>query len=74
MTVLHVPWIDRFPFPQMRDNAIRMSCRDNFDEEEFLFDVFMGETFTITPGSLSWDPSAWAVTKSFEEKWRFLLC
>lgn len=70
MTVLHIPWIDRFPFPGMRDNVIRLSGM--FDEEEFLNDLYQTNTFTILSESVSWDPGAWIMTKSFEEKWGFL--
>ncbi|KIW09823.1 hypothetical protein PV08_11924 [Exophiala spinifera] len=70
MTVLHIPWIDRFPFPGMRDKVIRLNGM--FDEEEFLNDMFQMSTFDILPDSVSWDPNAWIMTQSFEEKWGFL--
>ena len=86
MTVLHIPWIDRFPFPKMRDNVISLS--GVIDEEEFrtsllstpksslltpvVADLFTTDSFVIVPESVSWDPMAWVVTKSFEEKWGYL--
>jgi hypothetical protein len=71
MTILHIPWIDRFPFPKMRDNVIRLSC-EGFDEDELFSDIFIRESFTITPGSLSWDPAGWNMAKSFQCKWGHL--
>ncbi|EON63144.1 hypothetical protein W97_02371 [Coniosporium apollinis CBS 100218] len=70
MTVLHIPWIDRFPFPKMRDNVIQLS--GIIDEEVFLCDLFTTDSFTIVPGSVSWDPMAWVVTNPFEKKWGYL--
>ncbi|KAJ9612415.1 hypothetical protein H2200_004012 [Cladophialophora chaetospira] len=71
MTVLHIPWIDRFPFPKMRDNAITHSC-NGFDDEEFFCDIFTRESFEIKPESYSWDPTAWVMTNSFRDRWGFL--
>jgi hypothetical protein len=71
MTVLHIPWIDRFPFPKMRDNVIRLSC-DGFDEDELFSDIFIRDSFIITPGSLSWDAAGWTMVKSFQIKWGHL--
>lgn len=71
MTVLHIPWIDRFPFPKMRDNVIRLSC-EGFDEDELFSDIFINESFTIAPGSPSWDAAGWTMAKSFQIKWGHL--
>ena len=70
----------------MRDNVISLS--GVIDEEEFrtslpstpksclltpvVADLFTTDSFVIVPGSVSWDPMAWVVTKSFEEKWGYL--
>ena len=70
MHILHIPWIDRFPFPKMRDSVIQLS--GIIDEEEFLGDLFTTDSFTILPGSVSWDPMRWIVAKPFEEKWGYL--
>ncbi len=70
MTVLHIPWIDRFPFPKMRDNAITHSC-EGFDDEDFFCDLFTDESFEIKPGSYSWDPEAWVMTDRFRTKWGY---
>lgn len=69
-TAMHTSWIDRFPFPRMRDNFIRLSAV--IDEEEFLSCLFDTHSFTIVPGTMSWDPSGWIIGKEFREKWGFL--
>lgn len=71
MTVLHIPWIDRFPFPGMRNNAISLSC-EGFDDEDFFRDVFTQESFDIRPGFQTWDPAAWVMIDSFRQKWGYL--
>lgn len=70
LTVAHPPWIDRFPFPQMRDNMI--SLLGIIDEEEFLADLFGLTSFTIESGAASWDPSAWKIGREFSAKWGYL--
>lgn len=70
LTVPHPPWIDRFPFPQMRDNMIVLL--GVIDEEEFLADLFCLTSFTIEPGAPSWDPGAWKIGEEFSAKWGYL--
>jgi hypothetical protein len=72
MTTLHIPWIDRFPFPKMRDNTILLG--GIIDEEDFLNDLFTTENFTVVPGSVSWDPNGWIIAKEFGKKWGYLFC
>jgi hypothetical protein len=67
---IHLTWIDRFPFPRMRDNMISLSGL--FDEEVFLEDLFKEYSFTLVPGGLSYDPSAWRIGKEFALKWGYL--
>ncbi|CRG92404.1 hypothetical protein PISL3812_09463 [Talaromyces islandicus] len=67
---IHPPWIDRFPFPRMRDNLITLIGL--LEEEEFLQDLFCMSSFKIKPGGVSWDPNAWTISKSFCAKWGFL--
>lgn len=69
-TVMHTSWIDRFPFPRMRDNFIRLN--GIIDEEDFLACLFDTQSFTIVPGTMSWDPEGWIIGKDFREKWGFL--
>jgi hypothetical protein len=70
MTTLHIPWIDRFPFPKMRDNIIMMNAV--IDEEDFLNDLFTTESFVVASGTMSWDPNGWVIGKEFQEKWGYL--
>lgn len=70
LTTLHQPWIDRFPFPKMRDNMI--SLNRIFSEEDFLRDLFCMHSFEIKPGGAGWDPAAWIIGKDFAKKWGFL--
>ncbi|KAK5058960.1 hypothetical protein LTR84_011224 [Exophiala bonariae] len=69
-TVMHTSWIDRFPFPRMRDNFIKLN--GIIDEEDFLACLFDTQSFTIVPGTMSWDPDGWIIGKDFREKWGFL--
>jgi len=68
---VHFQWIDRFPFPRLRDRMIELS--DSYSAEDFLGDIFSTTTFNIKPGYMSWDPEAWVVTRDFREKWKVLL-
>ena len=62
MSILHSQFIDRFPFPRLRDNMI---CLIGYiDEEDFLGDLFNLTSFTLTPGCAPWDPRAWKMGKS----------
>ncbi|KAK5190671.1 hypothetical protein LTR99_003411 [Exophiala xenobiotica] len=70
LTTIHPQWIDRFPFPKMRDNMITLLSI--IDEEEFLADLFCLTSFTIEPGAASWDPKAWKISKEFGAKWGYL--
>ncbi|KAF2180554.1 hypothetical protein K469DRAFT_274587 [Zopfia rhizophila CBS 207.26] len=70
LITIHARWIDRFPFPKMRNNMISMSSI--VDDEEFLSDLFTIPSFNLTPGRATWDPRAWKIEKSFAEKWGYL--
>lgn len=70
LSTIHLPWIDRFPFPKMRDNMIRMEQEIN--AEELLSDLFNMKSFDIKPGRPSWDPDAYIIDKGFAKKWGFL--
>lgn len=71
LETVHLPWIDRFPLPRLRDNLITWEAAIN--EEEFLGDLFNMRSFAIKPGRAGWDPDAWTVDKDFARKWGFLL-
>jgi hypothetical protein len=67
----HYPWIDRLPFPRMRDNLIILSSTLNL--EELLNDLIMTESFKLEEGALPWDPNAWRPSPDFQAKWGYLL-
>ena len=67
----HYEFIDRYPLPDLRTRMIELA--DTFSAEEFISDLFSMPTFTIKPGSVSWDPSAWVPTPEFKARWGFLL-
>ena len=70
LITIHPPWIDRFPFPKMRNSLISLS--GVIDEEEFVRDMLLMPSFEIVPGRMPWDPRAWKILKPFAEKWGYL--
>jgi hypothetical protein len=66
----HMLWIDRLPFPKMRDNLIILI--GVIDEDEFECDLVSPNSFTLTSSETPWDPSVWRVGKQFWEKWGYL--
>lgn len=66
----HYSWIDRFPFPRMRDNLILLSHR--LDLEDFFTDLFRMESFTLRKNADVWDVTAWEMCDEFREKWGYL--
>jgi hypothetical protein len=70
LSTVHWAWIDKFPFPDFRDEIILDS--GNIDEEEFLEDLFAMEAFTVAPGGSSWDPYAYTISSEFQQKWGYL--
>ncbi|KFY77059.1 hypothetical protein V499_03464 [Pseudogymnoascus sp. VKM F-103] len=80
----HARWIDRFPFPRMRDNFILMTVGEEegvgaaslrvLDQEAFIGDLFCMESFVIREGGQAWDSADWTIGKRFQEKWGWLFC
>jgi hypothetical protein len=70
MTRIHLPYIDCFPIPKLRDKLIIWNGL--VDEEDFCAD-FLGTNSFVVSGMQSWDPAGWVVDRTFKEKWRFLL-
>ncbi|KAJ9610505.1 hypothetical protein H2200_005282 [Cladophialophora chaetospira] len=68
--VPHFDWIDRFPFPKFRDNAILLA--DSVDLADFVSDFYAGNSFALREEWWSWDPGAWLVDPGFLAKWGFL--
>lgn len=70
LTTPHPRWMDRFPFPKMRDNMITLM--GIIDEEEFFADLFCLDSFEIKSGAAAWDPASWKMGKNFAKKWGYL--
>ena len=70
LITIHPRWIDRFPFPKMRDSLISLS--GVIDDEEFMKDLALLPSFEIIPGRAPWDPKAWKIKKPFADKWGYL--
>ena len=70
LSVIHMPGVDRFPFPEWRDNIINQHCM--IDAEEFTRDICIMPSFTIDPRLPPWDPKAWKIEKYFANKWGWL--
>ncbi|KAI9933955.1 hypothetical protein MW887_005027 [Aspergillus wentii] len=74
--VPHHPWLDIFPFPQMRDNLIRAG--DSLDDDELCHDLTAfwdtrSSRATMLVWGTPWDPKNWEVTEDFARKWRVFL-
>lgn len=67
----HRRWIDRFPFPRMRDNMILLSGL--IDLEQFCGDLFGCASFTLRKSCPTWDPRSWIIGSEFSSKWGYLL-
>ncbi|CAG8026624.1 unnamed protein product [Penicillium olsonii] len=74
--VPHHPWLDFFPFHNMRDNLI--AIQDTIDDDDLCHDLMAFWDTRNTGASLlvwgpSWEPENWEVTPAFLLKWGFLL-
>lgn len=71
LTVPHYSWIDRWPFPRLRDNLILSLT--TIDMSEFFGDLFKMDTFALRQGAAQpWDTSQWMIYPEFAKKWGFL--
>ncbi|KAF2662671.1 hypothetical protein K491DRAFT_710015 [Lophiostoma macrostomum CBS 122681] len=70
LVTIHPAFIDRFPFPSVRDSMISLS--GIFDEEDLVRDIFTMPSFELIPGKPPWDASAWKIMKTFADKWGYL--
>lgn len=72
----HHPWLDAFPFPQMRDNLI--AVEDEMDDDGLCRDL-MAFWDTRNAGAMllvwgdAWDPRNWEVTEEFLWKWGWVV-
>ncbi|XEV07065.1 hypothetical protein FSHL1_012352 [Fusarium sambucinum] len=77
-TVLHHPWLDIFPFPKFRDNAILATDAEILDDGELCEDVAEVNLMnTERPSLIVWGdaslPHSWEVSPLFLRKWGWLL-
>lgn len=72
LAVTHRRWIDRFPFPRMRDNMILLTGL--IDLDEFVRDLFGMASLVPRLGvqRLTWDPRHWTIGPEFAAKWGYL--
>ncbi|CEI70373.1 hypothetical protein FVEN_g1118 [Fusarium venenatum] len=77
-TVLHHPWLDIFPFPKFRDNAILATDAEILDDGELCEDVAEVNLMnTEKPSLIVWGdaslPHSWEASPLFLRKWGWLL-
>lgn len=77
LSMKHHPWVDCFPWPQLRDNLLRAFEHPNLcDEDELCHDICdlsdNRESMLVVWGPPE-DPSKWEVTNQFLRKWAWLL-
>ncbi|OQV04559.1 hypothetical protein CLAIMM_09419 [Cladophialophora immunda] len=72
LAVPHRRWIDRFPFPRLRDNMILLGGL--IDLDEFVRDLFGMASLVLRRGvhRPTWDPESWAIGAEFSSKWGYL--
>ena len=74
----HHPWIDCFPWPQLRDNFLLAFEHPNIcDEDELCHDVCDYDEIEEQPmlfiWGQPWDPRSWEFGDEFLRKWAWLL-
>lgn len=74
--ITHHPWLDFFPFPNMRDCMILAG--DSFDDDDLCHDLMAfwdtrNTSATLLVWGNSWDAKNWEVTEGFAHKWKWLL-
>ncbi|KAI0124020.1 hypothetical protein BJ170DRAFT_70653 [Xylariales sp. AK1849] len=74
----HADWIDLFPSPRMRDNAIRTQhLISNLELCADLMGGLSGQQNDVNSGLLvwsnPWEPGGWELTQGFIRKWGFLV-
>lgn len=71
-SVLHHPWLDLLPIPEMRDNLI--AAGESYDETQLCLDMKgHGRAHTDHTGIIvwsdPWDQTGWEVTEPFVRSW-----
>lgn len=72
LAVKHRNWIDRFPFPHLRDNMILLADRISLDS--FVYDLFNIPSLTLRHEGekCTWSPTSWRMERDFGRKWGYL--
>jgi hypothetical protein len=72
LAMAHKRWIDRFPFPRLRDNLILLNGLVDLDE--FVRDLFGMASLLLRPDSqrATWEPESWSIGSEFSLKWGYL--
>lgn len=70
LNTVHYQWIDRLPFPKLRDSLIRLQTV--LDLDEFLQDIFVAPSFEIEKGGRSWEAGKWRMAEEWRGKWGWL--
>lgn len=78
LSMEHHPWVDCFPWPQLRDNMLTaFEDPDMCDEEELCHDICDYKDAEKDPMLLIWgspqDPRSWEFSDGFLRKWAWLL-
>lgn len=78
LSIEHHPWVDCFPWPQLRDNLLKaFEHPDLCDEDELCRDICDYGDADREPMLLIWgcpsDPQSWEVSNAFLKKWAWLL-
>ncbi|KAF3198914.1 hypothetical protein TWF679_001703 [Orbilia oligospora] len=77
-TLVHHPWVDLIPLPQMRDNILCGLETGLFDEDELCRELAGAETPDGTTRASflvwgeSWDIKSWELSAGFLQRWGFL--
>lgn len=74
--VSHHPYIDLFPFPELRDNLLLQG--EDFDDDDLCYDLVETchaptERSGLIVWSNPWEPSSWEVTPEFAIKFPWML-
>jgi Domain of unknown function (DUF3425) len=75
-TQIHHPWLDFFPFAQLRDNLIKHE--EEIDDSQLCRDLVgfwnmpENDNFMLVWGD-PWNPMNWEITEQFLQKWGWLV-
>ncbi|KAE8419578.1 hypothetical protein BDV36DRAFT_251252 [Aspergillus pseudocaelatus] len=71
--ISHHPWLDCFPFPQIRDNLVRVAhLFSDCDLCTDIMDPASGDVGMLVWGD-PWLPESWEVSELFIQKWFWIL-